>query len=78
MAADASGDKDEKLMAEVVLEYTECKLAMARKFRDGLAYTDILDFEKQLARIDRALAKEEKKLARYAVYEYRLFFLADN
>ena len=64
MAAEASGEQDEKFMAEVVLEYTECKLAMAKKFRDGLAYADILDFEKQLARIDRALAKEERKLKR--------------
>ena len=64
MAAEASGDKEEKFMAEMVLEYTECKLAMAKKFRDGLAYADVLDFEKQLDRIDRALAREEKKLKR--------------
>ena len=64
MAAEASGDKEEKFMAEMVLEYTECKLAMAKKFRDGLAYADVLDFEKQLDRIDRALAREENKLKR--------------
>ena len=63
MAAEAA-DHEERMMAEMVLEYTECKLAMAKKFRDGLAYADILDFEKQLARIDRALAKEERKLRR--------------
>ena len=64
MAAEASGEKDEKFMAEVVLEYTECKLAMAKKFRDGLAYADILDFQKRLEQLDRAFAREEKKLKR--------------
>ena len=63
MAAEAA-DHEERMMAEMVLAYTECKLAMAKKFRDGLAYADVLDFEKQLARIDQALAREEKKLRR--------------
>ena len=64
MAAIAVDERDEKFMAEKLLEYTECKLAMARKFRDGLGYSDILYFEKKLELIDRALAKEEKKLKR--------------
>lgn len=63
MAAEAA-DHEERLMAEMVLAYTECKLAMAKKFRDGLAYADILDFQKRLEQLDRAFAREEKKLKR--------------
>lgn len=63
MAAEAA-DHEERMMAEMVLEYTECKLAMAKKFRDGLAYADILDFQKRLEQLDRAFAREEKKLKR--------------
>ena len=58
------GATEETIMAEAVLLFTQCKLEMAQKFRDGIHYRDILEFEKKLEQIDRALASEEKKLKR--------------
>jgi hypothetical protein len=64
-----SDDTEEKILAEALFEFTECKLEIARKFRDGIGYGDILEFEKKLVQIDKALAKEEKKLKRSLIDE---------
>ncbi|MGL4368431.1 MAG: hypothetical protein ACRCUT_01975 [Spirochaetota bacterium] len=58
------GAAEETVMSEAVLMFTQCKIAMAQKFRDGINYRDIVEFEKKLEQIDRALASEEKKLKR--------------
>jgi len=63
----ANGAAEETVMSEAVLMFTQCKLDMAQKFRDGINYGDIIEFEKKLEQIDRALACEEKKLKRSIV-----------
>lgn len=55
-------EKDVLSAKEAMLLFTEIKMEMAGKFRQGISYEDFVEFEKRLELIDRALLSESNKI----------------
>ncbi|MBN2435632.1 MAG: hypothetical protein JXK07_10245 [Spirochaetes bacterium] len=47
---------------EAVLLYTHTKIELAKRIKEGISYTEFLDYEKKLEQIDRILKKAERQL----------------
>ncbi|MBN1500824.1 MAG: hypothetical protein JW982_11740 [Spirochaetes bacterium] len=47
---------------EALLMYTEAKLEIAAKFREGISYNDFSEFEKRIDFIDGILQREAQRL----------------
>jgi hypothetical protein len=55
--------------AEAVLLFTELKIKIASRFREGIEYKDFLEFEEQLDLIDRSLARAAHRIGK-KLYEF--------
>lgn len=57
-------EEDNYTLNEALLKYTEIKVEMAKKFRDGITYEDFYKFERQLDEIDKILQCQASRLIR--------------
>ncbi len=55
-------ENSELTLNEALLMYTEAKLEIAAKFREGISCNDFSEFEKKIDMIDKVLQREALKL----------------
>ncbi|MDA3900832.1 MAG: hypothetical protein PF637_09975 [Spirochaetes bacterium] len=49
---------------EAVLLYTHTKIELAKRIKEGINYSEFIEYENKLSRIDKILKREERRLAR--------------